>query len=120
MYVNMVGSVIVLASTFGPGIICVVTVTGLAYICVLIATKNQDAALRAEYVDRSDIQAALKNESISNVELLKYFCMEPYEVTRYSKSLLRTQKAAWDWNIYLYTVGLLEEAVQVSGKLCIR
>lgn len=105
-----------LASHFGLGIICIVLVTGGAFILILNASKARDVALRTEFVDRNDIKAAIKNESHTNVELLKYFCMEPYEITRYSKSLIRAQKADWDWDIYLYIVQLLQQSVQVSGE----
>lgn len=119
-FIDATGSIFMLASHFGLGIICIVLITGVAYISIIHATKSNDATMCAEALDRRDSKAVIKNESLTNVELLKYFCMEPYGVMRYSKSLLRTQKASWDWDIYRLTIDLLRDTVQVSGELRIR
>lgn len=97
-------------------VICVVVGTGAAYFATMSLSRDRYAKLRAEYIERRDNTAAIKNESISNVELLKYFSMEPYEINRFSKSLLRNQKADWTWDIYSYTVNMTEELVQVAGR----
>ncbi|KAK9899155.1 P-loop containing nucleoside triphosphate hydrolase protein [Cystobasidium minutum MCA 4210] len=114
---NMAGSAAVLASHFGLPVISIIVVTGAVYLLIFEFTKGRHIALQAEYVDRSDGTAAIKNESITNVELLKYFGMEPYEINRYSTSLLHTGKADWDWDVYAYTVQLLQDNVQVVGTL---
>lgn len=116
MLVNMAGSVAVLASQFGPGILCIVVTTGVGYVGLLSVFRKRSAELRAEYVDHCDNKAAMKNESITNVDLVKYFGTEPYEINRYSKSLLRAQKADWECDIYEYTFSLLEEGLKVAGK----
>lgn len=115
MVFNMTGSIFILATQFGTAIIIVVLFTSAAYVSVVNISKQRTAELRLAWLDQSDNKAAIKNESISNVELLKYFCMEPYEIARYRKSLLRTQKADWNYYINNHTIQLLEEAIQVSG-----
>ena len=114
--INMVGSGVILATHFGLPVISIIGATAIAYLVTLEISKAKHAALRAEYIDRTDNTSAIKNESVSNVELLKYFGMESYEVNRYGKSLLHTQKADWDWDIYIYTVQLIQDNVQVVGK----
>lgn len=116
MIFDMTGSMIVLASQFGPGILGIVAATGVGYVGILNTSRKRSAELRAEYLDRSDNKATIKNESITNVELVKYLGTEPYEVNRCFKSLLRMQKADWEYDIYRSTVSLLEEAIQVAGK----
>lgn len=116
MFFNIIGSVFVLASQFGSAIIIIVSLTAIAYLTVISVSRKRKLELRTECIDRSDIKSAIKNESISNVELLKYFCMEPYEVGRYSKALLREQKADWEYSIYTHMTLLLEEAIRVSGE----
>lgn len=116
LFINMAGSAAILASHFGPSVIAIIGTTAVAYLATLQVSMGRHAALRAEYVDRTDNTSAIKNESINNVELLKYFGMEPYEVNRYSKALLHTQKADWDLDIYAYTVQLIQDNVQVIGR----
>lgn len=113
---DLMGSVILLAGQFGVTIVIVVLLTGFAYVSVVGVCRKRQTELRVARTDRFDDKAAIKNESLSNVELLKYFCMEPYEVSRYAKASGRAQKANWDAEIYGYTVDLLKEAIKVSGE----
>lgn len=113
---NISGSIIILATEFGPAVISVVSLTGAAYISIVSISRKRQTEFRIRYFDRADNKAAIKNESISNVELLKYLCMEPYEVSRYSKAVLQTQKAGWDNSIYSENVFLLEDTIQVCGE----
>lgn len=116
MLIKLAGSFSILALHFGPGLFGLSVITGLAYISVLELSRGKLVALGSEYRQRSDNTSAIKNESISNVELLKYFAMEPYEVTRYSRSLIGSQKADWDWDLYLFTISLLRSAIQLTGE----
>lgn len=116
MLINVGGSGIILASHFGPGLNAIIVTTAVLYIGTPEVSKGRRAALRAEYINRTDNTSAIKNESISNVELLKYFGMEAYEVNRYNTALLHTQKADWEWKLYVDTVQLIQDNVQVIGE----
>lgn len=95
--------------------IAIIAATAVAYIATLQFFRGEQAILLAEYTDRLDNTSAVKNESISNVELLKYFGMEPYEIDRYGKALLHKQKADWVYRLYLLVIRLVQDNVQVVG-----
>lgn len=105
----MAGSALVLGAHFGTSVIAIIAATGIAYLATLQYSRGEQAILRAEYMDRLDNISAIKSESIGNVELLKYFGMEPYEIDRYSKALLHTQKADWAYRIYLLVIRLVQD-----------
>lgn len=113
---NIAGSFSVLASHFGPELICIIGITGVLYIAVMEVSRSKTVALGRECRQRSDNTAAIKNEGISNVELLKYLGMEAYEVNRYSNSLVGLQKAEWESGLYDHAAELLQNSIQVAGK----
>lgn len=116
MLINTAANSVILARHFGPAVILVIVITAVAYLATIGLSQSKRAALRAEYVDRVDSTSSIKPESVGNVELLKYFGMESYEVNRYGKALLHVQKADWEGDLFLYAAQLVQDNVKVIGR----
>ena len=66
--------------------------------------------------DRNDNVAAIKNESIASIDLVKYSGSERYEIGRYSSQFTYNQRADLEYRTFYRMVTLTQELILDTGK----
>jgi ABC-type bacteriocin/lantibiotic exporter with double-glycine peptidase domain len=104
------------ANQFGLPLLYIILVTSTSLFIVNQATRKSFRDRNTATYDRMDHLRSLQTESVGSIELLKYFCMEPYEITRYSKASHGLYRALWTQQVYQNARGLTLDLIRLSGK----
>lgn len=72
--------------------------------------------LQDQVNDRNDDVAAIKNESVTNIDLVKYSGSETYEIGRYSSQFSHNQRAAFEFRIFQIMSQLTQWLILDAGK----
>lgn len=113
---ELIGSVLFVANQFGMPLLYIILITSTSLFIVNQATRKTARAQSTAFYDRMDHRWELQTESVSTIELLKYFCMEPYEINRYGKASYQMYKALWTKQVYSNARDLTLDLIRLSGK----
>lgn len=90
--------------------------TTLGYLGTTYWTRQAQLQYRAAQRDGEDRTAGIKDDSISQVELVKVSSSESYEAARYTDSLIYNQRAYFEWTVYYRTVNFTQGLIVSIGK----
>ena len=102
---------------YGPSLVWTVLVTGILYLAITASFQPTKNRLRSRSNEISDSVRALKNESIANTDLVKYFSAERYEVNRFREGTLKEQHISYQYKIYDAGTDLAQHLVIHAGAV---
>ena len=103
--------------TYGWTVTLALGCTAAGYLGTTWLTRADQIKYRSAQRDREDRTQGIKNDSISQVELVKYSSSESYEAARYADSLIFNQRAYFEWSVYYRTVKFSQGLI-VSVGMC--
>ena len=117
VFVDLCLAIIYFYFSFDAYYALIVTIVTVSYLYATIKLTEWRTPLRRDMVTKMREQSAIKNDSISNYETVKYFNAEDYEFGRYRESMRTMQASEYKvistlnlMNVtqgLLFTVGLL-------------
>lgn len=117
LFIDLVLAGTYVTAVYGPSLTAVAVVAGGLYLSVAILARPQKIERQTRTVSRSDRVSAYKNESVSNVDLVKYFSAEQYEIGRYIKGYALLQKARLELSFFRRMTDLAETFAMQAGEL---
>lgn len=114
--IDYVVGVVYFYYNFGMTLVLALAVTTAGYFAASLYTRQTRMRLRAVVRDREDRSAGIKNDSISQVELVKYSSAEAYEASRYLEAVIFRQRALFERIIYNRTFTFSQGLIVSVGK----
>ena len=115
VFLDIGAAIVYLWVAYGLELVCIIFATGILYLGITASfqsAKNKLRSLRNEAVDSRN---ALKNESIANTDLVKYFSAERFELNRFRESTLKEQHISYEYKIYELGIDLTQHLVVHAG-----
>ena len=81
----------------------------------MLFSRRAVIELRSTYNEQSDEVANVKNESISNIDLVKYFSAEQYEIARYTEGTLKAQLVSYTLSMAISLTYFAQDLVMETG-----
>ena len=100
---------------YGPNLVWTVLVTCGLYVAITTAFQPTKNKLRSLKNDIRDSVQALKNESIANTDVVKYFSAERFEINRFREGSAKNQHVSFQYNIYEFGIDLAQNLVIYAG-----
>lgn len=107
-----------LTAKYGSGVTVVLLATSAGYFFALATTRTKQAQLRSERIDRGDDLSAIRTESLSHIDLVKYFAAERYEIKRYRTAYCQVQRANMTSTLLSRATDAGEDLITELGKSC--
>lgn len=117
VFIDLVATIFYVSAVWGTGVSSIVMATSAVYMTVFFYTRKREIVLRSISNDVEDDLGALKNESIANVDIVKYFSAEQYEVKRYNKGTLKSLEASFAYTCYDRVGDLVKDITIETGKI---
>lgn len=109
--------VLYVTAVWGTSISFVLAVTAAAYMIAEVWTRRVKIGIRRTVNTASDNLSALKNESIANVDIVKYFSAEQYEIDRFRRSTLKHLETQYTSSCYTRAVDMVQDVTVTIGEL---
>jgi ABC-type transport system involved in Fe-S cluster assembly fused permease/ATPase subunit len=104
IFVDMGVGAIYFGIVYGWVLVAVLGLTCATYATVTTLTRPRLLRLQALKKDQEDKNAGLKNEAISQIELVRYMAAERYELFRLEKAVASTQSVSLEESIYYASI----------------
>ncbi|CAD6567708.1 MAG: hypothetical protein CYPHOPRED_002012 [Cyphobasidiales sp. Tagirdzhanova-0007] len=116
IFLDLGVAAVYLWAAYGPNLVWTVLVTGMLYLTVAASFQPTKNRLRSLSNEVGDSIRALKNESIANTDLVKYFSAERYEVNRFKEGTLKEQHVSYQYKIYDAGTDLAQHLIVHAGE----
>jgi ABC-type transport system involved in Fe-S cluster assembly fused permease/ATPase subunit len=97
----------------------IVAIITFAYLYLTIRMAQWRSDQRREMTNLSREEDAVKNDSLTSYETVKYFNAEEYEFNRYRKAVMAFQKAEYQVTVSLNILNISQNMVFMTGLLLV-
>jgi len=118
MLLDLLVAIIVFHAMFGPVYSCIATVLTVFYLHMTVKMASTRADQRRAMVNADREEEAVKNDSITSYETVKYFNAEEREFERYRGKIRNFQAAEADVTRGIQYMNICQSLVFTTGVFC--